>query len=66
MQHTRRLPLTGPTGQRVRVQRSINLRDWADWQTATFGATTLELTDDPAGAPQRFYRAVEDDSRSTP
>jgi WD40 repeat protein len=61
-----RLSLNGATGQRVLLQRSANLRDWEDWQTVTFDSTTLELTDDPAGAPQRFYRAVEDDSGTTP
>lgn len=53
--------MAGPTGQRVRVQRSINLRDREDWQTLTLDSTALELTDEPASAAQRFYRAVEDD-----
>jgi hypothetical protein len=49
-----RLRLSGATGQRVRVQRSINLREWADWQTVTFDSATLELTDDPASNVQRL------------
>jgi hypothetical protein len=53
------LQLRGASGQRVSVQRSINLRDWEDWQTVTLDATAVELTDDPAGAAQRFYRVME-------
>jgi hypothetical protein len=54
------LPLFGPSGQLVRVQRSLNLGDWEDWQTVTIEGTTLELTDDPSGAAQRFYRVVDE------
>jgi len=54
------LQLRGASGQRVRVQRSTNLRDWEDWQTVTLGATGSELFDQTAAAPQRFYRAVKD------
>lgn len=47
-------------------QRSINLRDREDWQTVTTDGSALELTDDSAGAPQRFYRAMEDDVNQEP
>jgi WD40 repeat protein len=56
-----RLRLSGAIGHRVRVQRSINLKDWADWKTVTLGDTGCELTD-TITASQCFYRAVEDNS----
>jgi hypothetical protein len=56
-----RLRLSGASGQRVRVQRSINLKDWADWKTVTLGDTGCELTD-AITASQCFYRVIEDNS----
>jgi len=56
------LQLRGVSGQRVRVQRSINLKDWADWQTVTLGETGCQLTDTIVANSQCFYRAVEDKS----
>jgi hypothetical protein len=56
-----RLRLSGASGQRVRVQRSLNLKDWADWKTVTLGDTGCELTDSIT-ASQCFYRAIEDNS----
>jgi hypothetical protein len=53
-----RLRLSGASGQRVRVQRSINLKDWADWKTVTLGDTGCELTDNIVSNSQCFYRAV--------
>jgi hypothetical protein len=50
------LKLTGPPGQRVRVQHSNNLLDWVDWQTVTLGESPGVLIDDSASASQRFYR----------
>src|SRR5262249_19957720 len=52
-----RFLLRGEAGLSVRVQRSSNLRDWADWQPVTLGAAPAELLDPGAGAI-RFYRAV--------
>ena len=54
--------MTDPTGQRVRVERGTNPRDWEDWQTLTLAGTGIELTDDPAVGPQRFHRAVKEHS----
>jgi hypothetical protein len=57
-----RFRLSGASGQCVRVQRSINLKDWADWKTVTLGDTGCELSDETSTASQRFYRAIEDNS----
>jgi hypothetical protein len=57
-----RLRLSGANGQRVRVQRSINLRDWEDWKTVTLGDTGCDLTESIVSNSQCFYRAVEDNS----
>ncbi len=57
------LPVSGPNGQTVRVQRSTNLVDWVDWQTVTLNGSVKELLDGPAaGIPFRFYRVVEAES----
>jgi len=58
------LQLRGASGQRVRVQRSTNLRDWADWQTVTLGETGCQLTDTIVTNSQCFYRAVEDNQEA--
>jgi hypothetical protein len=50
------------SSQRVRVQRSTNLKDWADWKTVTLDGTACELSDATSTASQRFYRAIEDNS----
>lgn len=53
------LRLTGISGQTARVQRSTDLRSWADWQTITFSQQPVELTEDTISvAPQQFYRAI--------
>jgi hypothetical protein len=57
-----RLRLSGESGQRVRVQRSTNLKDWADWKTVTLGDTGCDLTESIVSNSQCFYRAVEDNS----
>jgi hypothetical protein len=54
-----RFLVRGDAGLPVRVQRSANLRDWADWQALTLGANPSEVSDLDAGAnPRGFYRAV--------
>lgn len=53
-----RLPLKGPSGQRIRVQRSANLVDWEDWQAVTLGESGSELVGNTRDAPYRFYRSV--------
>ena len=58
----RTVHLFGSTRQYVPVQRSSNLRDWEDGQTVTLGATGSEFFDQTSAAPQRFYRAIEDNS----
>ncbi|MBI2928185.1 MAG: hypothetical protein HYY24_21155 [Verrucomicrobia bacterium] len=51
--------LSGPAGATLRVQRSVNLRDWEDWQSVTLRAQPSEVSDaDAATASSRFYRAV--------
>ena len=56
-----RLPLAGPSGQRIRIERSANLIDWEEWQTAVIGDDDgCEITDSTTQAPRRFYRAIED------
>jgi len=51
--------VTGAPGQKVRVQRSRNLRDWEDWQQVTLGTEPADVTDtDTLSAPCGFYRAV--------
>jgi hypothetical protein len=51
--------VTGEPGQIVRIQRSRNLRDWADWQQVTLGTEPADLTDtNMLCAPCGFYRAV--------
>jgi hypothetical protein len=54
------LPVSGPNGQTVRVQRSTNLVDWVDWQTVTLNGSVNELLDEPASTPFRFYRVIPD------
>jgi len=55
------LPVIGKSGQRVRLQRSVNLIDWEDWQTMTLGGTGCGLIDNTTASPYRFYRVVEDE-----
>ncbi len=50
----------GICNQRIRVQRSTNLRDWEDWQTVTLGENGSQLTDTIVGNAQCFYRVIED------
>jgi hypothetical protein len=57
-----RFRLSDASGQRVRVQRSINLRDWEDWKTVTLEGTSSELSDETSTASQCFYRAIGDNS----
>jgi hypothetical protein len=59
------LPVSGPNGQTVRVQRSTNLVDWVDWQTVTLNGTVKELLDAPAAIPLRFYRVVQAEPNAT-
>jgi hypothetical protein len=54
------LPVSGPAGQAVRVQRSTNLVHWEDWQTVTLDGNVKQLLDDPAATELRFYRAIVD------
>jgi hypothetical protein len=55
-----RLPVSGASGQRVKLQRSDNLVDWEDWQTMTLGGTGCGLIDTTGENQRRFYRVVED------
>jgi len=51
--------VTGEAGQKVRVQRSRNLRDWENWQQVTLGTATADLIDtNMLSAPCGFCRAV--------
>jgi hypothetical protein len=51
--------VTGESGQKARVQRSRNLRDWEDWLEVTLGTGPADLTDtNILSAPCGFYRAV--------
>jgi hypothetical protein len=51
--------VTGEPGQKLRVQRSPNLRGWEDWQEVTLGTEPADLTEtDILSAPCGFYRAV--------
>ncbi len=54
-----RLPLSGPSGWPVRVQRSTNLVDWEDWKTVTFEGAAVVLADDHAPGSLYFWRAIE-------
>jgi len=50
-----------PAPATVRVQRSVNLVDWEDWQTVSKDEGPSELQDSEAGTtPYRFYRGVEE------
>jgi len=54
-----RFRVDGPRGVSVRLQRSSDLIDWADWLGVTFGPDPLELADtESAAEPRRFYRAL--------
>ena len=58
-QNTVRFQLSGESGQTVRVQRSTDLINWTDWQSAIFGAAPSIVSDtNAATAPVRFYRVV--------
>jgi hypothetical protein len=49
-----------PAPATVRIQRSVNLVDWDDWQTVSRDAGPSELQDTEAGStPYRFYRGIE-------
>jgi len=49
----------GQPGQKVRVQRSLNLTDWQDWQEVTLGDSPADVSDtDFLSAPRWFCRAV--------
>lgn len=51
--------LNGKAGGSVRVQRSVDLQAWADWQQVTLPAGPLQLVDPSAKSqPMQFYRAV--------
>ena len=53
------LLLRATSGQAVRLQRSTDLKTWADWQTVTGTGNSQPLVDESVGAaPVRFYRAV--------
>jgi len=52
--------LSGEPGTAVRLQRSSNLRDWEDRQSATLSDAPLEFSDPgAAGGTSRFYRAIK-------
>ena len=54
-----RLSICGTAGALVRIQRSVNLRDWKDWRSVRLSGSLTELTDLNAGTnATRFYRAV--------
>jgi hypothetical protein len=51
--------LTGEPGQRVRVQRSRDLKVWEDWRQITLGTAPADLIDsNTLSTPCGFYRAV--------
>jgi hypothetical protein len=53
------LSVHGPIGQRVRIQQSKDLREWADWQTVELGEGPTDVADFEAAVHAwRFYRAV--------
>lgn len=53
-----RFRLTGQPGQSVRLQRSVDLKNWQDWKPVTLGSTPIELPDpDASFTGRRFYRA---------
>lgn len=55
-----RLYSTSPAQASLRVQRSANLRDWADWQTVSRDEGPRELYDTEAGTTTyRLYRMIE-------
>ena len=60
-----RFSICGQPGVSVQLQRSANLRDWADWGAPfTLGTASTERADsEAASANQYFYRAV---TRSNP
>jgi hypothetical protein len=54
-----RLRLWGAPGQPLRLQRSLDLHIWEDWQSTTGTDLPQEFIDDHAGSrPRQFYRAV--------
>ena len=55
-----RLLVSGPAGQKIRIQRSSSVGGgWQDWQALTLGDALVELTDeDAARSDQIFYRAI--------
>jgi hypothetical protein len=56
-----RLLTHSPAPAIVRVQRSVNLRNWEEWQTVTREGGPSKLHDDEAGnKPYRFYRGIEE------
>jgi hypothetical protein len=53
------LSVEGRAGSAVRVQRSVDLRDWQDWQSVGLTNSPTRLADpDTAGQAWRFYRAI--------
>jgi hypothetical protein len=56
-----RLITSSPAPASVRVQRSVNLLDWQDWQTVSRADGPSELQDPNASATScRFYRGIEE------
>lgn len=56
-QNSFQLILSGEAGSTVRVQRSLNLIDWTDWQSVTLGKAPVALPE-PSDSDVRFFRAV--------
>ena len=56
-----RLHSHSPAPTTLRVQRSVNLRHWKNWQTVSRDEGPGELNDPEAGTtPYQFYRMIED------
>jgi hypothetical protein len=52
------IQVQGDLGQRIDLQRSMDLKTWEDWTTTTGTGVFQEVIDVEAGAaPARFYRA---------
>jgi hypothetical protein len=55
-----RLVTSSPAPTSLRVQRSVNLVEWEDWQTVSRDGGPGELQDSEAGTtPYQFYRGIE-------
>ena len=55
----KQLRLTGPVGQRYRIETSADFGGWSNWLRLTNLTGTLQFTDPASNsAARRYYRAV--------